>query len=80
MPVVARPVKRSGWKLSTVVAAGGGALPAEMVLVPNLAASALGGANTVKRKMKTANRLSWLIRSEAMTAQVVPFSNHLLIK
>ena len=41
--VVARPVNRSGWKLWTVEAAGGGALPAETIEAPRWDASARGG-------------------------------------
>ncbi len=43
MEVVARPVNRSGWKLSSAVAAGGGAEPAEAVEDPRCEASARGG-------------------------------------
>ena len=40
--VVARPVKRSGWKLWTAETEGGGAEPAEAVEEPREAASARG--------------------------------------
>jgi hypothetical protein len=43
MEVVARPVKRSGWKFSMRVAAGGGAEPDEAVEEPRCEASACGG-------------------------------------
>src|SRR4051812_18003652 len=52
MLVVARPVNKSGWKLSIDVAAGGGALPAETVLVPGRAAC------TLCWKSKGAQRIS----------------------
>ena len=42
MLVVARPVNRSGWKLSVVVAAGAGAEPADTDVVPGPPASAAG--------------------------------------
>ena len=52
--VVARPVKRSGWKLWTAVAAGGGADPAEAVEEPRCEASAAGGSTSCEVTTATA--------------------------
>src|SRR6185503_9153649 len=55
-PVVALPVNKSGWNESTIVAAGGGALPAETVEVPKRAACALFGKHNVRNIMIPATK------------------------